>query len=148
MLEKMTNRVAVKHLETDSNQFLKVESTVYLDTASLWQREFSGYLKEKSEYLPFTSDGVICFLIQDGWRNLIFHFHASNKLIGYLLCPIGFSGPRLQLAMWLGQMKIFRTMFCTLCQKLFFLFNIQLCGFHCINGYSICILAIFPMYFY
>ena len=24
----------------------------------------------------------------------------------------------------------------------------QLCGFHCINGYSICIVVIFPMYFY
>ena len=23
----------------------------------------------------------------------------------------------------------------------------QLCGFHCIKGYSICILVIFPMYF-
>ena len=26
--------------------------------------------------------------------------------------------------------------------------HMQLCGFHCINGYSICILVIFPMYFY
>ena len=24
----------------------------------------------------------------------------------------------------------------------------QLCGFQCINGYSICILVVFPMYFY
>ena len=24
----------------------------------------------------------------------------------------------------------------------------QLCGFHCINRYSICIVVIFPMYFY
>ena len=32
--------------------------------------------------------------------------------------------------------------------KLSFLFNMQLCGFHCINGYSICFLVIFPMYFY
>ena len=31
--------------------------------------------------------------------------------------------------------------------KLFFLFNMQLCGFHCINGYSICILVIFPYIF-
>ena len=45
-------------------------------------------------------------------------------------------------------MKIFRTMLCTLCQNCLSYFNMQLCGFHCINGYSICILVIFPMYFY
>ena len=50
--------------------------------------------------------------------------------------------------MWLGQMKIFRTMLCTLCQNCLSCFNMQLCSFHCINRYSICILVIFPMYFY
>ena len=34
-----------------------------------------------------------------------------------------------------------------LVSKLSFIFNMQLCGFHCINGYSICILVIFAMYF-
>ena len=45
-------------------------------------------------------------------------------------------------------MKIFRTMLCTLCQNCLSCFNMQLCGFHCINRYSICILVIFAMYFY
>ena len=45
-------------------------------------------------------------------------------------------------------MKIFRTMLCTLCQNCLSYFNMQLCGFHCINRYSICIVVIFPMYFY
>ena len=62
--------------------------------------------------------------------------------------PIDSCSPRLQLAMWLGQMKIFRTMLCTLCQNYLIFYNMQLCGFHCIKGYSICILVIFPMYFY
>ena len=44
-------------------------------------------------------------------------------------------------------MKIFRTMLCTLCQNYLIFYNMQLCGFHCIKGYSICILVIFPMYF-
>ena len=50
--------------------------------------------------------------------------------------------------MWLGQMKIFRTMLCTLCQNCLSCFNMQLCGSHRINGYSNCILVIFAMYFY
>ena len=45
-------------------------------------------------------------------------------------------------------MKIFRTMLCTLCQNCLSCFNMQLCGFHCINRYSICIVVIFPTYFY
>ena len=44
-------------------------------------------------------------------------------------------------------MKIFRTMLCTLCQNYLIFYNMQLCGFHCIKGYSICILAIFPCIF-
>ena len=38
-------------------------------------------------------------------------------------------------------------MLCTLCQNYLIVYNMQLCGFHCIKGYSICILVIFPMYF-
>ena len=44
-------------------------------------------------------------------------------------------------------MKIFRTMLCTLCQNCLSYFNMQLCGFHCINRYSICIVVIFPCIF-
>ena len=33
------------------------------------------------------------------------------------IMPTDSNSPRLQLAMWLGQMKIFRTMLCTLCQN-------------------------------
>ena len=44
-------------------------------------------------------------------------------------------------------MKILRTMLCTLCQNCLPCFNMQLCGFHCINGYTICILVIFPCIF-
>ena len=32
--------------------------------------------------------------------------------------------------------------------KLVIIYNMQLCGFHCIPRYSICIVVIFPMYFY
>ena len=50
--------------------------------------------------------------------------------------------------MWLGQMKIFRSMLCTLCQKIVIIIKMQLCGFHCITWYSICILVIVPKYFF
>ena len=65
---------------------------------------------------------------------------SPKALIGCLSCPIDSCSPRLQLAMRLGQMKTFRAMLCTLCQKI--------CSFRCITWYSICILVIFPMYFY
>ena len=39
-------------------------------------------------------------------------------------------------------------MLCTLCQNYLIFYNMQLCGFQCIKGYSICILVIFPCIFF
>ena len=50
--------------------------------------------------------------------------------------------------MGFGQMKTFRSMLCTLCQNKLCFYNsisMQLCGFHCIIWYSICILVSFPV---
>ena len=70
--------------------------------------------------------------------SLIGNGNTPKSLIGCLSHPIDSNAPGIQLAMWLGQMKIFRTMLCTLC-KIIILFNMQLCGFHCMQRYSICI---------
>ena len=50
--------------------------------------------------------------------SLIGNGNTHKALIGCLSCPIDSNAPGIQLAMWLGEMKIFRTMLCTLCQKL------------------------------
>ena len=50
--------------------------------------------------------------------------------------------------MWLGKMKIFRTMLCTLCQNCPFIFNMQLCGLStALMGTVFCILVIFSHVF-
>ena len=63
-------------------------------------------------------------------------------LIGCLLWPIDLKAFCIQLAMWLGPMKTFRSM-----SKLTNLISMQLCGFHCIIWYSTCILVIIPINF-
>ena len=49
--------------------------------------------------------------------SIIGNGNTHKVLIGCLLCPIDSNAPGIQLAMWLGQMKIFRTMLCTMCQN-------------------------------
>ena len=53
--------------------------------------------------------------------SLIGNGNTPKVLIGCLSCPIDSNDPGIQLAMWLGQMKIFRTMLCTLCQNYYYI---------------------------
>ena len=53
--------------------------------------------------------------------SLIGNGNTPKALIGCLSRPIDSNAPGIQLAMWLGQMKIFRTMLCTLCQNYYYI---------------------------
>ena len=53
--------------------------------------------------------------------SLIGNGNTPKALIGCLSHPIDSNAPGIQLAMWLGQMKIFRTMLCTLCQNYYYI---------------------------
>ena len=53
--------------------------------------------------------------------SLIGNGNTPKALIGCLSCPIDSNAPGIQLAMWLGKMKIFRTMLCTLCQNYYYI---------------------------
>ena len=73
------------------------------------------------------SHRLLCNILDEIWsfELIIFKgihiciFHMS--LIGNGNTPIGSNASGIQLAMWLGQMKIFRTMLCTLCQTYYYI---------------------------
>ena len=80
---------------------------------------------------------------------LVGNGNSPKALIGCLSCtPLIPIAPGFSWQCDLGQMKIFRTMLCSFVSKLVIIYNMQLCGFHYITWYSICIMVIFPMYFY
>ena len=66
-------------------------------------------------------------IIFKGIHICIFHMsiigngNTHKALIGCLSRPIDSNAPGIQLAMWLGQMKIFRTILCTLCQNYYYI---------------------------
>ena len=66
-------------------------------------------------------------IIFKGIHICIFHMsiigngNTHKALIGCLSRPIDSNAPGIQLAMWLGQMKIFRTMLCTMCQNYYYI---------------------------
>ena len=53
--------------------------------------------------------------------SIIGNGNTHKVLIGCLSRPIDSNAPGIQLAMWLGQMKIFRTMLCTMCQNYYYI---------------------------
>ena len=83
------------------------------------------------------SHWLLCNILDEIWsfeliifRGIhIYIFHMSiigngntpKALIGCLSCPIDSNAPGIQLEMWLGQMKIFRTMLCTMCQNYYYI---------------------------
>ena len=66
-------------------------------------------------------------IIFKGIHIYIFHMsiigngNTPKALIGCLSRPIDSNAPGIQLAMWLGQMKFFRTMLCTMCQNYYYI---------------------------
>ena len=100
-----------------------------------------NYLRPFQQWMP---------LLSCSWTyaNEYWQWKFPKALIGCLSGPIDSNSPKLQWAMWLGQMKIFRTHALHFVSKLVIIYNMQLCGFHCITWYSFCILVISPMYFY
>ena len=88
-------------------------------------------------HLVGISHCLLCNILDEIWsfELIIFRgihiciFHMSiigngnthKALIGCLSCPIDSNAPGIQLAMWLGQMKIFRTMPCTMCQNYYYI---------------------------
>ena len=53
--------------------------------------------------------------------SIIGNGNTHKVLIGCLSHPIDSNAPGIQLAMWFGQMKIFRTMLCTMCQNYYYI---------------------------
>ena len=81
------------------------------------------------------------------YANIIGNGNSARLWLVVHRAPLIPIAPGFSLQCDLGRWRPLKPRF-ALCVKLVIIYNMQLCGFNCITWYSICILVIFPMYFY